>query len=719
MGQALGAVKAEEGLRLPLAASSQRLFESSRRGPGHAWRRGRAAWARRLRAALVAGSAVLAGPGLPDAVAARSDDTPPPAPLAFVQVPLDAQGHAGGHLGDSILAARSPRGGRLMLASLPDVAGSLRPIAGGLAVAADPAFNHDGSRLVFAGQRDADGPMQIWERTPDGRVRQLLACAADCLGPEYLPDGGVVFASNLAGEYEEHGGRRSFSLYALEPGERHPRRLTFNPSSDFDPAVLPDGRIAYSAWQHVGNHFWPRGNVALLLINADGTGLFPLTGNHRGPWLKRGVAPAGGDRLAFLTADRMERFGSGSLRTCSLNDAFGTYDTWPALEGYDVADVVALPDRRLLVSARPTDGSKPSFGLYTVEGQSVTELFDDPRHDDVAPALGVAVPRPERRPSTVVPETPFGYVMVLDCTETDRLPPGELLPGSVASVRVIEGLPLTDAGGDVQFIPSPHGPDEPMIHAASAVGAIPSRILGEVTPASDGSIYVKVPADRPLRVQLLDEDGMALVNERAWFWVRPNERRVCIGCHENRELAPRNLKPLAGASDPVDLTDPTGWRTVTFLRDLQPVISSTCARSGCHVPPTPTAGMNLSQLLMPDGGDAPLADRFGPAYANLLARQDGKPFAVGGRRVHPGASRASPLLWMLSGRPLAPQYGPAPFERPMLEPHPEPPGLTEELLSLFRQWVDLGALYDDSALHDLRPLDVTSAPVEEEDRRGP
>ena len=104
--------------------------------------------------------------------------------------------------------------------------------------------------------------------------------------------------------------------------------------------------------------------------------------------------------------------------------------------------------------------------------------------------------------------------------------------------------------------------------------------------------------------------------------------------------------------------------------------------------------MNLSPVRVP-GADAPLAEHFGPAYANLLRRRPDKPFAVGSRLVHPGDARSSPLMWMLYGRRLAPQYLPAPFERALTGAHPDDAPLDEETLELFRMWIDLGAQYDD------------------------
>ena len=76
--------------------------------------------------------------------------------------------------------------------------------------------------------------------------------------------------------------------------------------------------------------------------------------------------------------------------------------------------------------------------------------------------------------------------------------------------------------------------------------------MGVVKVAKDGSFYLKVIADRPFQIRTLDENGK-VVNSGAWLWLRPNERRGCIGCHENRELAPENNVPLAVKRDPVNI----------------------------------------------------------------------------------------------------------------------------------------------------------------------
>ena len=69
------------------------------------------------------------------------------------------------------------------------------------------------------------------------------------------------------------------------------------------------------------------------------------------------------------------------------------------------------------------------------------------------------------------------------------------------------------------------------------------QVLGQTPVASDGSFYVEVPADRPIRIELLDSAGVSLRAEQNWFWMRPSEQRICVGCHAGPERAPENKVP--------------------------------------------------------------------------------------------------------------------------------------------------------------------------------
>jgi hypothetical protein len=37
--------------------------------------------------------------------------------------------------------------------------------------------------------------------------------------------------------------------------------------------------------------------------------------------------------------------------------------------------------------------------------------------------------------------------------------------------------------------------------------------------------------------------GQVILAERNWFWMRPAEQRICVGCHLGPERAPENKVP--------------------------------------------------------------------------------------------------------------------------------------------------------------------------------
>ena len=79
--------------------------------------------------------------------------------------------------------------------------------------------------------------------------------------------------------------------------------------------------------------------------------------------------------------------------------------------------------------------------------------------------------------------------------------------------------------------------------------------LGEAPVESDGSFYVHVPSETPLRFELLDQSGKTVAAERTWMWTRRGEQRICVGCHAGPERAPENAVPkiLTRDTNPVDL----------------------------------------------------------------------------------------------------------------------------------------------------------------------
>jgi hypothetical protein len=60
------------------------------------------------------------------------------------------------------------------------------------------------------------------------------------------------------------------------------------------------------------------------------------------------------------------------------------------------------------------------------------------------------------------------------------------------------------------------------------------QIIGYAPIEPDGSFKLKVPADTPIGLAIVDAKGRAFQTHTNWIQVRPGERRTCDGCHSPR-----------------------------------------------------------------------------------------------------------------------------------------------------------------------------------------
>ena len=132
-----------------------------------------------------------------------------------------------------------------------------------------------------------------------------------------------------------------------------------------------------------------------------------------------------------------------------------------------------------------------------------------------------------------------GQLQCLNVYDSDRPEADEISVKRAVRVRLIEGVPrpLPEGG------PVPTGATQTQRTDSETVWPPPgveTRILGEAPVEADGSFYVNVAGDVPFYIQILDDRGIALQTMRAWAWVRSGDQRGCIGCHEDKELAPEN-----------------------------------------------------------------------------------------------------------------------------------------------------------------------------------
>lgn len=424
--------------------------------------------------------------------------------------------------GAEVAASEEPAGARQVLAILGNGTGGgeLRHLVEEFDHAGSPSVSYDGHDILFAGRRTPAETTQIWAVPVDGSSPRLVVRCEECLDPAHLPDGGFVYARRMA----SNGSSPSFALHVAQADGQGERRITFGIARDRSPLVLPDGRIAFRR-DHPGERVPGR----IFAVNPDGTGLqllrAPSPGEsiQAGPWLV-------GDRLAFA-----ETIGGATqaLISVSVHDPQGERHVLAGSPGTDLAGATftaatLLPEESILLAAiLPDKGA--ILSTIARDGSIAPHASSRLRSERAFPTGAVVLP-PQRRPlaltSVVQEEKSTGTLLCLD-VYTSQIPAlRQADPGTVASVRVLDGS---------------------------------GSVLGEAPVELDGSFFVEVPADQALQLEIVGADG-AVASDRTGFWVRPNENRGCIGCHEDPALAPENRVPLALARGASQLRPPGAVR---------------------------------------------------------------------------------------------------------------------------------------------------------------
>jgi len=618
---------------------------------------------------LVVAVALICAAGRPDGSVRSAAQ---PWDIVFTQVPAshvtEIRARAQG-----ILRARSGDGGRLVLLARD---GSSRILTPDFESAADPAVSFDGERILFAGKRRLLEHWNIYEMRADGSaVRQITRDLGDCRSPIYqspifyLDDPGpmpqIAFVSDAPAEFGEYGPAPATALYSARLDGSGVRRLTYNPSGAFDPTMLPDGRMLFSAWRSPDPGRAPRGRVELLGINIDGTDYAAFSGTQ-GRRVQLMACVTGRRQVVFVDADSTAEDGAGPLATIDLRRNLHSYRrlTLPA-EGAFLSPS-PLPDGAVLVARRPAGGAG-THGIYRLDPatRKLGLVFDSPDSHDVQPRALVPREVPDGRSSVVDEKQDWAKLYCLNLYETDvdsRL----WAKGSVKRIRLLEGLPRA-AGATV----------------GSLSPVLQQRFVGEIDPDEDGSFNVQIPANTPVRIQALDANGMAL-RTSAWIWAKNKEQRGCIGCHEDGERTPANVMATALTRMSINLMlAPERRRTVEFERDVAPILERNCASAACH-------GGALRPKFTGKGA------RFSAAYESLLAKTPaaaGKPASF--KYVTPGSARTSPLIWAVFGRNMSRPWDAA--ARGAAAPRQMPPSgagsLTESEKRAIIEWIDLGAHY--------------------------
>ncbi len=444
-----------------------------------------------------------------------AETSPVGVPLVVTQLPAGTDAERQGPRAQGMRPADYGDGARLVLVR-PD--GSVKPLAEGFQSACDPEVSFDGKRVLCAGKHAAADPWNIFEiDLTSGQVRQITRDLGDCRRPIYLssfytitenePWDQIGFVSTGAGQRDEFGGAPATSLYTCKLDGSFAHRITYNLSSDDSAAIMPDGQLLYASWHRATFEDGLAGRIGLESMNTDGSDRAPFV--PRGRRIQHMPCLTMDGRAVFVEADALPWDGAGRLASVGLRRPLHSYEPIAVPDELLFHSPAALPGGRILVSARPADGSG-THGVFCLDltSKTLAPVFDDPKFHDIQAKPVCVRRRPDGRSSVVSERDETATLYGLNLYTTD-FPRRDWLPtGSVKTLRVIEGIPAkTSADG---------APKVPQLSSR--------RILAEVPVPADGSFHLVVPANTPLQLQILDERGLAL-RSCGWIWRAATRRK--------------------------------------------------------------------------------------------------------------------------------------------------------------------------------------------------
>lgn len=551
----------------------------------------------------------------------------------------------------------NPTGGGIYQLSPVRPDGKLTPIVDSLGdgIYRDVHLHWRADRFLFAFGNGSDRwdslvSYNLYEVGVDGDgLRQLTRGPKNDAEPFYMPDGQIGFTSDRSEHYVMCGGNRhSPLLHVMDADGSNVRQLSFNVFNDFNPTVMPDGRILYSRWEYNERSVTSLHNP--FTMNPDGKMVAPFYGNAT---IRPNVImfprpiPSSHKIMGLLTAHHGQTHGpigviditrgrdwSEPLTVLTPNMPITGEKALDSRHGW-CSDPMPLSETTYLCSFTPTvmPWVPDSWAVYVGDRHGNLGLvYRDPEISCCEPVP--IVPRDAPHPRPPAPDDTGrtdaeARVVLLDAYEGQP----DVQRGTATYLRILEDVPRKGV------------PEGGVVKTAGTLIFTIKRVLGTVPVEPDGSAYFIVPANRNVYFELLDADQREIQRMRSVICFKPGETQTCIGCHESRNTSPPNRPVQAIEREPSRPTPPPwGTQIVSYLRDVQPVLNTNCVR--CHA----YARQDGRPVLTDD-----LTDQFVIGYEELLRHIT---VAISDRWDHPDdvyprpaytyGSKVSPLIELLA-----------------------------------------------------------------------
>lgn len=382
---------------------------------------------------------------------------------------------------------------------------SVKILSGNYFSAQSPRISYDGKFMLFAGQKTQNDPWQIFEMDLHNlKTRQVTSSKENCTDPAYLPAGRFLFSQIAA--HDSLKGEHSLYISNLDGSGQ--KRITFNPANYLSSRILNDGRVLT-----LGRQVFPeQGESMYMVLRPDGTKMELFYKGKEGTTVCGPVSETLNNRIVFTESGSDKR----NIISISYNRPLHSgINLTGGIEG-DFLYVNSIDAGKLIVSYRKSRSDR--YALYEFDPDTKTlgkVLYSDNDYNVTEAVAGGSHDRPKKLPSEVNMGVKTGLLL---CEDVNT-------PNGVTSLPAVKP-----------------------INRIEIIGI--DSTLGVVDIAEDGSFYLKVMADKPFKIRSIDKDGK-IHDSCDWMSLRPNERRGCVGCHEDPELVPGNRIPLSVKKSPV------------------------------------------------------------------------------------------------------------------------------------------------------------------------
>ena len=515
----------------------------------------------------------------------------------------------GGHQAAHHLGTWQEPGGDVSILTGLSPAGKVRSVIGDQLASGGigrPDLSFDGERIVFpyAGPREpptkkGSGPnydggscwmYDVYEINVDGTgLRRLTNCPnSEDTEPCYLPNGRIAFTTSRENRFVQCGDwALALCIYTMAADGSDVRKVTDTKEGEYYPSVMDDGRLIYMRWEYVMKAF----NTLQYLwtVYPDGTRAQLAYGDHfaftSGPqsFIEPRQIPGTGKIVATATSHH----GSGGGSICVLDLAQNrggpegfvnltpevsypelNFFQWQSDAGWYTSPW-PLSEKFFLVSYTPQVGHQTKdYAIYLMDSFGNKELI----YRDKDLACYSPIPLRSRPRPAVLPG---------DADQRDAENPGTLIVADV-----YQGLPAS-ARGTVKYLRVLESPPKevrcvPRQNDMGVGSGWSARVvLGTVPVEPDGSAHFRVPPDRMIFLEALDEDFLEIRRMRSALTNRPGEVAACVGCHEPFGQAPPNRSLMAMERPARDITPPPwGVMGMDFAKVVQPVLDRHCTK--CH-----------------------------------------------------------------------------------------------------------------------------------------